>query len=422
MKRESSCSRTLRWAVPGLLSVLFVFSCMAMRAYADTYGYEFRPGPNAPAGFRPGPGVDASGLDLSGSAFVGMDLSNANFERCNLQRVFFAQVRFQQGSASFREADLRYARFAETPHSPKQEGLDECDFTDALIQGLQFTTQYAHLTIDQIRSTKSFKMKDLSGCQIVGGVSDRKSYSFYHLRPRPVEVDFRQFDLRNATFAAGDFTNSQFAGAIIRGCTFFKSNISPDQIASTSRYVPDAHVGGFPDSFFVTPDHFGMLTSRSGYAGLGFAHMDLSSWNFAKADLRGTRLCDVNLTGVDFSGADISEAHFSNSISKDQLVATTSYQTGDLAGIVFARLDLSSVDFSRQNLTRSIFVLCDLSGADFTDAIITSADFASCIHPLLTLDQIKSTWNYKHGRMEGIRLPEELAEALRQEKDAGPSE
>ncbi len=33
----------------------------------------------------------------------------------------------------------------------------------------------------------------------------------------------------------------------------------------------------------------------------------------------------------------------------------------------------------------------------------------------LTLEQIKSTWNYQHGRMEGIKFREEFAEALREE-------
>jgi len=34
----------------------------------------------------------------------------------------------------------------------------------------------------------------------------------------------------------------------------------------------------------------------------------------------------------------------------------------------------------------------------------------------LTLAQIKSTWNYKHGRMEGVELPDELADALKAEE------
>jgi len=376
-------------------------------------------------------------MDLSGSAFIGMDLSKANFESCNLQRAFFVQVRFQRGGASFKGADLRYAMFVETPDSPKQEGLEECDFTDALINGLEFVTQYAHLTINQLRSTKSFKLKDLSGCQIVAGVSrPGKNHSYFDLQSRPVKLNLRQFDLRNATFAAGDFTKSDFTDAIITGATFFKSTITPAQIASTSRYVSNLHfsdITGFsyvkpfrtlvPRSAYPAELHVPhqdlsslfdgrMLSWCSGYANLGFSYMDLSTWDFANADLRGTRFCDVNLAGVDFSGADVTEAHFWKSISKDQLVATKSYQTGDLVRIVLAWLDLSNMDFSRQDLTGAQFVQCDLSGADFSDAIITNADFGACIRNPPTVDQIKSTWNYKHRRTEGIILPKEIADAL----------
>ncbi len=403
-----------RIAVFPLLALLAAISCV----HADTAGYEFRPGPHVPKDFKPGPGVDASGMDLSGSAFIGMDLSRANFQGCNLQRSFFYQIRFQQGSASFREADLRYARFTETPGGPKHEGLDESDFTDALIQGLQFSTQYAHLTLDQLRSTKSFKLKDLSGCQIVGGKNEQRNYSYYDLQPRPVAIDFRQFDLRNATFAAGDFSKSDFTGAIITGATFFKSTITPAQIRSTSRYTPDPHLGGYPGSFYVNPDHYGMLDPRTAYSNLGFAYTDLSTWDFAKADLRGARFCEVNLSGVDFSGADIRGAHFCKSISREQFLATKSYQTGNLAGIILVRLDLSNIDFSGQNLAEAQFVECNLSGTQFADAVITNVNFRGCfLHPP-ALQQIKSTWNYKHGHMEGIRLPDTLAAALKAERAA----
>jgi len=63
-----------------------------------------------------------------------------------------------------------------------------------------------------------------------------------------------------------------------------------------------------------------------------------------------------------------------------------------------------------------------LTNVDFTGAVITAADFVTFRYRRdptkgLTADQIKSTWNYKHGRMEGIRLPLEIAQALRSEEE-----
>jgi len=67
------------------------------------------------------------------------------------------------------------------------------------------------------------------------------------------------------------------------------------------------------------------------------------------------------------------------------------------------------------------FLRCDFGGANFRDAVITDVDFGKrsdrqCTG--LTTDQIKSTWNYKHDRMEGIRLPKDIAVALETERKA----
>jgi hypothetical protein len=75
-------------------------------------------------------------------------------------------------------------------------------------------------------------------------------------------------------------------------------------------------------------------------------------------------------------------------------------------------LHLSNFDFSRQNLSGCSFTYCDLTDAVFDDAVITQARFSGN-NTGLAIDQIKSTWNYKHGRMARVALPQEIAEALR---------
>ena len=55
------------------------------------------------------------------------------------------------------------------------------------------------------------------------------------------------------------------------------------------------------------------------------------------------------------------------------------------------------------------------NGLDITDSVITDCDFTD--FKGLTLENVKSTWNYKHGRMEGIKLPEEIQKALDAEKE-----
>ena len=54
--------------------------------------------------------------------------------------------------------------------------------------------------------------------------------------------------------------------------------------------------------------------------------------------------------------------------------------------------------------------------------MISGEGFSSFRRPAtsicLNLAQIKSTWNYKHGLMEGVELPDELADALKAEEKA----
>ena len=78
----------------------------------------------------------------------------------------------------------------------------------------------------------------------------------------------------------------------------------------------------------------------------------------------------------------------------------------------FVRVDLFGLDLSQQNLTGSTFTMrCNLTNVRLDDAVITKAWFDnSCVG--LTAEQIQSTWNYKHRRMEGIVLPAEITRAL----------
>ena len=57
---------------------------------------------------------------------------------------------------------------------------------------------------------------------------------------------------------------------------------------------------------------------------------------------------------------------------------------------------------------------CNFHGVDFTDSIISRCVFIEEVSEVqnLTLEQIKSTWNYKAGRMSDILLPKAIQQAL----------
>jgi uncharacterized protein YjbI with pentapeptide repeats len=170
-------------------------------------------------------------------------------------------------------------------------------------------------------------------------------------------------------------------------------------------------------------------------------------------DLRDQNLSDSYLFGVidinidinrnvkgDLSNYQFTGAYLRNTtlhgISKDQLYSTHSYKNEELIKIyfigcdlsnaafvrmtlvecIFRNTDLSKTDFKQTTLVKCAFYDTDLNKADFTDSVISGCDFKSAQN--LTINQIKSTWNYKNNRMSGISLPEEIQKQLDAEKQA----
>jgi uncharacterized protein YjbI with pentapeptide repeats len=136
-------------------------------------------------------------------------------------------------------------------------------------------------------------------------------------------------------------------------------------------------------------------------------------------------------------------------ITFEQLKSTKSYKDGRLLniGLYLTCLD-GQVDFSNMNLTGcysckggtynhckiddlNTFILkynslkrtgqisprgqSDQCVINITDSVITDCNFRD--FKGITFENVKSTWNYKHGRMEGIKLPEEIQKLLDAEKE-----
>ncbi|GEM_PF-5889987 len=402
-------------------------------ARGDLEDYAFVPGPNAPKDLRPGPGSDLSGMDLRESAFVGMDISHARFDGSNLRNASFGQVRMESGGASFRDADLRGATFYQTPLHP------ESDFSGALINGARWSDfGRDFLSWEQIRATRSYELKDLREVLITGRNTSPREWTKPGVRDLDrFALDLKGFDLRGARLWYGDFTESDFTGANLRGASFHHSKIHQEQI------VPfQPRRGGeaaLPHLREVRPreDIYRPLPGRQRqFVGMMFSGMDLRGWSFAGADLRGVTFWNVDLEGVDFTdgdlrgaglwygdftesdftGADVRGTIFSGNVSAQQIRSTLSYQVGDLTGVAFVG-DFTGFNFSRQNLTDTNWGYCNLTDADFSDAVITGANFYH-MRTGPNPDQLRSTWNYRNGRMESVTLPRDWPEDWDSEEPA----
>ncbi|MBQ9874607.1 MAG: pentapeptide repeat-containing protein [Thermoguttaceae bacterium] len=183
--------------------------------------------------------------------------------------------------------------------------------------------------------------------------------------------------------------------------------------------------------------------------------MDLSDAIIAASSMKGTNFTNANIDGACFQEKydkapldsddnletfglflpnpfdeeiyNKEKRGFRGLFTKEQLESTASYKNRRLANMTFTQMcDIRGVDLSGFDLSNTLFIT-SLAEVNLTDAVITNCvfgGFASKVHkgkyvgsrdyvyPQLTAEQIKSTWNYKHHKMEGIALPEYLRKEL----------
>ena len=109
--------------------------------------------------------------------------------------------------------------------------------------------------------------------------------------------------------------------------------------------------------------------------------------------------------------------YVSVSVPKEEFYKNRWYRVGVLMNVVFQpdpndpeKNSMKGWDLSRQDLTNAKFRYLDLTDVDFTNSIITCCSFEGS-HGL-TLEQLKSTWNWRVGRMDDVLLPSELREEV----------
>jgi uncharacterized protein YjbI with pentapeptide repeats len=101
-------------------------------------------------------------------------------------------------------------------------------------------------------------------------------------------------------------------------------------------------------------------------------------------------------------------------ITKEQLLTTRDFKFAYVSNVSFSDVDFSHSDFSNMNFSGCYFGMtkhlggngCNFTGVKLTDAVISNCNFRGAVN--LTAEQIKSTWNYKNGRMTAVILPKYL--------------
>ena len=240
-----------------------------------------------------------------------------------------------------------------------------------------------------------------------------------------------------------DLKNVNFKGASLKGGNLIDTRFFDCSFRSASLVQVDAS-----GASFVGCDFEGAEIGGADIAGISFEQLK-STWNFRIKILAGTRL-QIDFKDTDLSGFDLRDVNFYLSrvagckldntvisggsfydITMEQLVFTKDFREGGLLGVAFYDTDFSNKDLSKMNLTGCKFYMirtpskpigmrCNMENTDFSDSVITKCDFQEVKN--LTLNQIKSTWNYKHGHMGSVLLPQNIQTALDAEKEGNKTD
>lgn len=351
-------------------ALLLAFSVIG-GVQADTPQPRFKLGPWT-GDLEVGARMNAANRNLRGSEFVGQDLSGAVFDGSDLHEVHFWDC--DLSAASFRSADLSGAVIEECSR------IRGADFTDATVTGL--VADYS-LSPMQLRSTRSYKVKDLRNCRAISAAERDGTWG------KPV-LDFAGAVLTGARLNYGDFSACDFTDARIDRIELHACRMTFRQLASTKNYR-DRSLRNMRFSMTLDEDP-----------------------DFTGMDLTGTQLGVGRGRHARLSEATIVECTFGPMLRKEDLYATKSYRDGDLRGIQFQQIDMAGWDLSGQNLTGCTFWGCNLAGANLDDAVISGVTISAGLAgpSAITIDPIEATWNYRHGHMNGIVLPDELSAAL----------
>jgi len=260
----------------------------------------------------------------------------------------------------------------------------------------------------------------MDGLNLSGKVMRSAVLSTGELAPDP---DSRLY-LRNINFTNSDMLGVQMREITFVNCSFYGARLY-DVCTTGSIFIDCDFTYAFIDGSDI-PLSREQLLSTASFRNKTITKFpiqgNLSGVDFSGFNLEGSIL-GGNLDGANFSDAIITRAS-PYSFSIEQLVSTACFKNGELRGVRFGYFDFSGMNLSKMDLSDSVFGLhlpmnvhiemCNFHDADLTDSVISRCDFFRAKN--LTLDQIKSTWNYKAGRMAGIVLPQELQEAIDAEK------
>jgi len=276
----------------------------------------------------------------------------------------------------------------------------------AQLQESDFNTQYAPIVDHSITNLMLYEEDTIDDCNF-----DRT-----HFRYIDAEWGISRCSFKNCIFQCGylradetnDYTNAYFAADME------VSYHGPKSFIQTRNYAKKV-------IFFDI--------KTADYSNFDFSDFTISSY------------FRVRTEGAKFHNTWFKNAVLPKYLTQEQIKQTKNYQTGVFHGISFweyypYELKLIKVNvpikpmpelqqiFQNLDISGMTFSFCELygsfSGTNMTDTVFTESDLSTVED--LTIEQVKSTWNYKAGRMSLCKWPEYIEKALEEEEKAKAQE
>jgi uncharacterized protein YjbI with pentapeptide repeats len=239
------------------------------------------------------------------------------------------------------------------------------------------------------------------------------------------------FDLRNASFGGYYSQGKDISGIVFIDCKMSDDSHANEYLFGNSRI---SSAGNSKWSSNATKEQL-YKTSNYEHKRLGKIKIPrMPGLDLTKQDLTWTTISgcidekyykfedeeNYNLEGYKFDDVYLNKTNISG-MNKEQLYVTQSYKEGNLDRVYFYSCNFADANFTKVNLTGCGFSNTIINKANFTDAIISNCSFSGPSSGVndkmeITIEQIKSTWNYKNNRMDGIRFSAKMQKALDAEK------
>lgn len=401
IKNASFCNSNYSSGVAAVITEEQLYSTKSYAVDKDLSGVDFTRSTVS--------GWSFAGQNLEGANFYYGDVAEADFTGATIKNVSFERVKNftkeQLYSTKSYAVDkdlsgINFTYFNVIGWDFTGQSLDGVDFYYSDVKGANFEdavitnaimTDAKNFTGEQLKSTASYKNKDLHGVRLSTVNMENMDFSDANFRGSYLKLDgenlnFKGADLTDSTLVDGgrvdnaDFSGATLKNVLINGVTLRNANVEGADFTEARFLSGSFSFIGFTEDQFRSTMTYRMRFIR----GSRFSSMDMSGWDFSNFTFMDDLTNDpefssMNLSGANFSGSNMLHLGFYNS-------------------------DLTNADFSNTTATETVnFYYSDLTGANFTDAVFsssfsgnndfTAADFRGSN---MTLDRFKSTDTLKN--------------------------